>query len=322
MDEDIAQLFGDGDPTSIAEALEEAFFAQTDEIADCDHEDIVSWADGRGYCTTCGVTFLDSTDIRSTIGNCLHECIRKDESGTVCTQCGQVLETLDFTQEWRYYGAADSRSARDPSRCSRGRGNIKGARVKKVFDTHNIVVSTAMLSIVEDKYIKILEFHGSKVLRGQGRKAIVANCLFHAYQENGEYRTAIYIRNMFGLKQKNMSHGATKYYGAFPEDCVSHITPEKLLPWIMKLVGVDTSHYRRIVAITRYITAASKLVERSNPQSVAAAVIFFYLCLHPAYKAELGLTKSAFSKKANLSDITVTKLVREIASISSEGITM
>jgi len=119
-----------------------------------------------------------------------------------------------------------------------------------------------------------------------------------------------------------MSLGMTKYYKAFPDARTKHVTPEKLLPWIMKLTNVDRSHYRRILAITRYISAASELVERSNPQSVAAAIIFFYLCLNNEYKTKLGVTKSAFSKKAHLSDITVTKIVREIAVISSAAIAM
>jgi len=320
-DEDIAQIFdSEEDPRLIAEAFEAAFFSQTDVEEDCEHEKVEKWADGRGYCTSCGVTFLNASDVKSVITNCTHEHIRKDESGATCTQCGRVLDALDFSQEWRYYGASDNRSGRDPSRCHRPRNNPKG--VRSVFESHQINVSPAMASIVEAKYSKVLETTGSKVLRGQGRESIIANCLFHAYQENGEYRTSIYIRNMFSLKQKNMSLGATKYYVAFPEDRVKHITPEKLLPWIMKLTGVDHSHYRRILAITRYISASSELVERSNPQSVAAAIVFFYLCINPEYKAQLGITKSVFSKKAQLSDITVTKIVREIAEISREGITM
>jgi len=238
----------------------------------------------------------------------------------VCTQCGVELKTLDFQQEWRWYGASDNRTSRDPSRCHRSRTKPKGVRT--VFETHQIAIPPMMVEMVEAKYRHILETEGNKTLRGQGRESIVASCLFHVYQEMGEYRTSIYVRELFKVKQKNMSLGMTRYYKAFPEARTKHVTPEKLLPWIMKLTGVERMHYRRILAITRYLSAASELVERSTPQSVAAAIVFFYLCLNPEYKTKLGITKSSFSKKAHLSDITVTKIVREIAAISREAIVM
>ena len=306
------------DPTSLAAAFEAVFFAQSDEYEDCTHKNITAWADGRGYCTDCGITLLDSTNPESAIEGCMHEHVRKDDNGTVCTQCGQVIDNLDFTQEWRYYGAMDSRSMKDPTRCHSHKSTPKG--IKSVFEARGVEVSAALIRCVEGKYTKVLEATGSKVLRGKGREAIVANCLFYAYQENGEYRTSIYIRNLFDLEQKRMSLGATKYYTAFPEDRVKHITPEKLIPWIMKLTGVETKHYRRIISIARYISSASELVERSNPQSVAAAIVYFYLCLNPEYKEKIGATKSAFAKKALLSDLTVGKIVREIENLSRAGL--
>ena len=156
-----------------------------------------------------------------------------------------------------------------------------------------------MMDMVEDKYQKI---KGEKIFRGKCRKSIVAVCLFHTYQEFGEYCTSNYIQELFNLKQNNMNLGMIKYLKAFPEASTKHITPEKLLPWIMKLTGVDRSHYRRILAMTRYIISTSELVERSNPQSVAAAIIFFYLCLNQNYKNKLAITKSSFAKKAEISD--------------------
>lgn len=323
-DSDLASIFdSEDDPRLIAEAFQEAFFDKADEEdgEECPHKDIERWVDGRGYCITCGETFTDASDVNSAIKNCKHENARNDDTGViVCTQCGLELDTLDFDQEWRWYGTSDNRFSRDPSRCHSKRSSAPG--VKTVFNAHNVEISPVMLNLVEKKYQKVLQNEGNKVCRGQGRESIVASCLFHVYQEFGEFRTAIYIRELFDIKQKNMSMGLTKYLKAFPEARTNHITPEKLLPWIMKLTGIDRSHYRRIRAITRYVSAASTLVERSNPQSVAAAIVFFYLCLNPEYKNELGMTKSVFASKAKLSDITVTKIVKEITAISREAIAM
>jgi hypothetical protein len=79
----------------------------------------------------------------------------------------------------------------------------------------------------------------------------------------------------------------------------------------MSLTGIDKKHYKNIIKISRSIENSSRLLKRSSPQSVASAIIYFYLCLNPEYKAELGLTKNKFAELALLSDITVSKLVRE-----------
>ena len=80
--------------------------------------------------------------------------------------------------------------------------------------------------------------------------------------------------------------------------------------------GIHISHYRKILRIARYLKDASQSLKRSNPQSVSAAILYFYLCLNPEYKAKLGLSKTKFAARVNLSDITVTKLVREVSRIS------
>ena len=92
---------------------------------------------------------------------------------------------------------------------------------------------------------------------------------------------------------------------ALPKSRSDCITPEKLLPWMMKLVGFGSSHYQRIVKLNRHLENSSKLLERSTSQSVAAAIIYLYLCLNPDYMKQLGITKTSFAKKVQLSSLTV-----------------
>lgn len=315
MDDDLKELFDCDDALRITEAFQNAFFKE-DQVP-CSHDKIESWADGRGYCVTCGETFTDASNTDSVISNCDHKHVHKDDSGViVCSQCSLELKTLDFQQEWRWYGATGN----DPSRCHRPRSTPRGIRT--VFYNNNINISPAMMDMVEARYNNITETEGNKVLRGTGRQSIVAACLFHVYKDMNEIRTSSYIRELFNITQKNMSLAMTKYYKAFQDARVDHTTPEKLIPWIMKLSGIDDNHLHHILAITRYIRATSKLLERSNPQSVAAAIVFFYLCLKKEYKAKHGITKASFAKKAKLSEITITKIAREIATVSRAIISM
>ena len=259
------------------------------------------------------------SDVNSITTNCKHKNIHKDNSGvTVCNQCGLEFETLDFQQEWRWYGASDNKTSRDPSRCDTTPKRARNS-IRPVFHNHNVDISPAMMDMVQARFNHIIEIEG-KVIRCKGRKAIVAACLFHVYRDMGECRTISYIRKLFQVKQRNMTFGMTKYLKAFPEARTQHTTTEEFIPWVMKQTSVDRKHYRQILAITRYTEAASELLKRSNPKSVAAAIVFFYLCLK--YKKKLGITKALFAKKARISDVTLTNIVREIASISRVTIVM
>ena len=46
-----------------------------------------------------------------------------------------------------------------------------------------------------------------------------------------------------------MGHGILMYMKAFPLHRSDSITIEKLLPWIMKLTGIDPSHYNHILKL-------------------------------------------------------------------------
>lgn len=312
MDSDYLEIFG-GDTAlydTVVGKIQKQIFEPI-ETAECKHLHKEIFPNGKGYCTDCGISFtkkqIQNGD--KTLGKCEHKNKIKDDNGLyICKDCNIEIEVMSFEPEWRYYG----RNSKDPSRCHKTRSS--GKSLDGVFSSLNIDIPMSIKNHVEYKYKKIV---GNNTVRGMGRKAIIAACLLHTYPEFGEYRTSSYIRNLFGLAQKKMSEGLTRYYMAFKNARTCHTTPENLLRWILDLTGVDHSHYRKIVNITRYLKNTSQLLKRSSPQSVASAIIYFYLCLNPKYKEKLGLTKNMFAKKALLSDITVTKLVREAAIISN-----
>ncbi len=249
---------------------------------------------------------------------CLHKNRYENGNGLYsCKDCGTEVEIYDFEPEWRYYRFSDNGSSKDPSRCHNSSGNNRG--LEKLFSDHGIEVHLAIRAQVEKKYRTVV---GKETVRGKGRKSIVAACLFHTFKEFGEFRTSDYVRNLFDLTKKNMSDGLTKYYKAFPNDRINTTSAEDLIPWVLQLTGVHKEHKEKIKSIAKYLEGTSRLLKRSSPQSVASSIVYFYLCLNPEYKAELGLTKNKFSEKALLSDITVGKLVKEIARVSKSMIQM
>lgn len=311
--EDYLEIFG-GDAKlhkKVSSSFNEAFRAI--EKKKCLHQKKTLFPDGKGYCNDCGISISDKTTLD---GECPHENTYEDDNGLhLCMDCNEEISIPDDEPEWRYYYSSDNRTTKDPARCHRGRP--KGHSLAAIFA--NIDISPAIAAQVEKDYSKIV---GKSTVRGDGRLAIVAACLFHTYPKFGEFRTSDHIRQMFNLNKKSMSDGLTRYAEAFPKARNSSIRPEELIRWIMTMTGVDQAHYKKIVQIARYLEKSSRLLERSSPQSVASAIIYFYLCLYPDYKRQLGLTKNKFAEQASLSDITVTKLVKEASAIGKCAIEM
>lgn len=258
------------------------------------------------YCNDCG-KILSTKYIK-----CLHLDSFKDENGLyVCRSCYQEIEILDSEPEWRNYG-----SSGDSSRCNFPIDECKS--IKETLINENITVHDAVLKQIVF-YYKTIVRNGTKneTYRGNNRKGIIAACLFHSYIEYGEYRTIDHIRNMFGINKKTMTKGIRQFALSFPDLKNKYIQPEDLVKWIMKLTGIGDEHYKAIMTLTKYFRNSSETLKRSSPQSVASAIIYFYLCLYKDYRKQLGLTKNKFAEKAQLSDITITKLAREAAVIAN-----
>jgi transcription initiation factor TFIIIB Brf1 subunit/transcription initiation factor TFIIB len=295
----------------ITEAFKNTLFKAADE--ECKHPNITEFLDGRGYCIDCGVIFENSKDSKS---ECKHEKVAKDDNTgvDVCRTCGKELESLDFSQEWRYFGSSDNRSTQDPSRCRKPK--VAQKTIKNYFQNKPEEFKPAIIKRVEVRYDKVIKVSGENLLRGKGRKAIIAVCLFYALQDDHQYRTLDHVKKIFKVEQKDMSSALTRYYEAFPEDKNRHMTPQKLLRWVMEKTNTDMIHYRRIMLISEYFTSTSSLIERSNPQSVAASTIYFYL-EYFSENCKDKTNKVKFADDADLSDITVSKIYKEMKRISS-----
>lgn len=244
---------------------------------------------------------------------CQHETIFVDNGQSVCQDCGEMEDYSTFQAEWRYYGSSDNQKSKDPSRCNfkhvKTRGIDSSLQKHKIYD-----IQEAVKELAEKKYLKIV---GDSTPRGQGRDSIVAASLMFAYRDYGNYITADDIRRSFSdIKKKHFDKGLQKYYLHFPEDRVQHISYEKLVKYLMITIKMDIpKHHNEVAAMAREIKKCSKkLVQnplnRSNPKSVAAAILYLYICKKDLFK-KLNINKVSYSNKIKLSENTITKLAKE-----------
>jgi transcription initiation factor TFIIIB Brf1 subunit/transcription initiation factor TFIIB len=260
---------------------------------------------------------------------CSHSLCFDVDGINICRACGCEIEVLDFQPEWRYYGASDTRTSKDPSRCHRSKESTRGG-IDKVFQDAKLGhLPQAIRKKTEQKYKKIV---GGETVRGRGRMSIVAACLLNTFRDEGDIRTADEVGGLFTLTKQEMSTGLTRYHATFPESRTINIKPSDLIRRIMHLTKIDFTHYRNIFRIAKCLEKVDPVLNRSSPQSVASSIVYLYLCLpqedneteeeKKSLRKTMGITKTKFARDVNLSDITITKLVKRAAEVIGQSVDM
>lgn len=304
FDEELDSIFGK-DGEVVMEGVRKAVESYTS--VECKHKNVTRYSSRKRVCDDCGEEISNEK-------KCRHDFLPADAKTRMkcCKKCGKEEEEYDFSPEWHYYGS----NGKDPSRCHRTSTHTNS--IASTFEKNDIVVPRVILETVETKFQEIV---GKGATRSQKRVGIIAACLYQTYWEMGEVRTTEYICKLFNIEAKDISCGMQKYYSIFPESRTRQVRPIHLVKWIMTLVGIDQSHYRAISLLVKYFENTSEVFKRGNPQSVASAIIYFYLCINRNYMEKLGMNKKLFAEKAPPSSITITKLVKEAARISRTIIT-
>lgn len=243
---------------------------------------------------------------------CPHESYFKDNGFCICKSCGCEVNVLDYEPERRWYGVTDNRSSKDPSRCHKSKEPVKGSIDKVFVDAKLTDLAGSVKKKTEQRYKDIVK---GETVRGKGRKARVAACLLYVLRDEGDIRTSDDIRHMFCLSKQEMSEGLTAYHTRFPEHRTQHANPKDFIRRVLQQTKIDFCHYKYILKIADILSKVDQVLNRSSPHSVASAIVYLYICLHPEIKEKTGLTKTKFAKDVNLSDITISKLVKRSAEI-------
>lgn len=263
--------------------------------------------DSDGYVNVELEDFFENNIKKNNFEICEHRSSFEQNGLTICKDCGCEIEVLDFQPEWRFYGASDNKSTKDPSRCHKTKENVKGNIDKVFLDAKLTELPESIKKKTEQRYKKIVN---GDTVRGKGRRARVAACLLFVLRDEGDIRTSDNIRNMFSLTKQQMSEGLTAYHTTFPEDRTQHATPSDFTKRVLKQTNIDEIHYKEILKMTKLLNKVDPVLNRSSPHSVASAIVYLYISLHPEIKESTGLTKTKFASCVNLSDITITKLVK------------
>ena len=239
---------------------------------------------------------------------CPHSSTVEEEGYTICVECGlQFDKPLNYEREWRFYGSEDNRRGTNPSRC-----HLRKSDDRTLFaDVEHCQFPPMVIDQANRYYQLITE---NKIYRGARRKELVFGCIFVAFKECGNPRKPEAISRMMGLNSKEkkiMSRGIKIFAENIPRGVVSQVTgyttPIDLVPDILTALRAEKEHLCEIKNIFNRVHNRSRLLNRSNPQSTAAGLVYYYCKL-----IGKNISRKEFSEITELSEITIIKIAREI----------
>ena len=250
-----------------------------------------------------------------TIQVCTHETILTDHGFTMCKDCGlEITHKIDDDagKEWKYYGINDTKHSVDPTRCY-----IRKTKDKTIYqDVNNMNISNHIKDIANNIYVEVCK---GKVHRGARRKAIVFASIFHAYKIDNTPQSCENLIKIFKIKRKDALKGLKFINDNASKDSpirTIYITPEHLINEFLHNFKVSTEKHDEIIELYNFVKDKSATLNRSRPQSVGAGVIWFWIRLN-----QRQISIKEFIKKVQLSELTVSKMAKEVARLTgNEGI--
>lgn len=246
----------------------------------------------------------DYSDSDSESEECTHTQTSNIDGSTVCMNCGLKIDEALLDNETRYYGAADTRYTKDPSR-----HNQRKNEERSLYN--DLEPKGFPQEIIERANTYYKEIIKDKIYRAGNRMSIVFACTYHAYADMHEPRVPTELAEKFQLDKKGISNGLKTFSRVFrkrPEK--KYIDAMDLVPKLLAELNIDKSQHKAckddIQTIYNFVQSKSRTFNSSNPQSIAAGLVYYYLKLN-----DVPITRTDFSKVVHLTDITFTKIAAD-----------
>lgn len=243
------------------------------------------------------------------VGNCSDdECKHNDvvsENGIVlCTDCGEEIDRpILHDKEWRFYGSTDSKRSSDPTRV-----HVRKNEEKNIDkDVETMGFSQSIVTKANELYMECTK---GQIYRGGSRKAIIFACVFHAYKLNGNHQTPDNLIQIFRMTRKEGLKGLKIINVNISKSSDIHntfITSRHIINDIMNKFTTNDAQKEEVYVLYEKIKNRSSTLNRARPQSVAAAVIYYWISLN-----KIDIPLSEFANTTHLSELTINKNMKEV----------
>jgi transcription initiation factor TFIIIB Brf1 subunit/transcription initiation factor TFIIB len=238
--------------------------------------------------------------------SCPHSDVVNENGIITCVDCGEEIQkTIEHEKEWRYYGQSDTKRS-DPNRVQ-----IRKSEDRNIYkDVESMSFSEKIVSSANKIYCDTTK---GQIFRGNSRKAIIFACIFHAYKLAGKPQPHEKLITIFSLNRKTGLKGLKHVNLHAPKDSKIHttyITPVNLVENIMDQFSASDSQKKEVIILYSRIKNKSSKLNRARPQSVSSGLVFYWIC-----KKKIDINIKEFASKANLSELTISKIAKEVATV-------
>lgn len=251
---------------------------------------------------------VDNHEIKvDSTGMCTHKDVVVEAASTICEECGQILEKdLAYEKEWRYYGIMDTKHTSDPNRC-----NIRKSEERTIYrDVDKMGFSDKIIMCANHLYEQVTQ---NRIYRGNTRKGIIFACIFHAYKLQNNPQSCDVLIDVFNINRKIGLRGLKFVNLNAPKNSEFRsyqITTEHLIQETMAKFHATPQHVEEALAMYALVKGRSSLLNRSRPQSVATGFVRYYI-----QQRNSEISMEYFRSKIKLSELTITRIVKEIKRI-------
>lgn len=237
-------------------------------------------------------------DARARQSTCAHTAyVTHDALLEYCAQCGvEKRRTLLAEREWGA-GAGDSR-------CQ----TRKGTRGSIDEELHYLGFDDDIVSRAEKIYTQVASGIG-----GTSHRAIIFACVFNAFKLANAPQNCDTLRDVFGLDRRAALRGLKIINMHAPKTSeirVKYITPAQFVHDMMSHFGATEAEEQEVLALYELVKKRSLSLSRSRPQSIASALVYIFLST-----GRKDFDVKLFLEKAMLSELTVSKIAREIVRV-------
>lgn len=236
--------------------------------------------------------------------DCSHRNTFNKAGLQTCEDCGiELYQEISLEQEWRFYGDRDTKNFSDPSRCQRRKTPEKGIKLdlERMGFPSDIAIEANRLYMIVTK---------DEVKKNNLRKGVTFACLFEAYKHFNRHQVPEELRKKLDITRRCMSKGLIYYRRRCNREEISTdtITPRHYVPAIMETFNIKQTHIDNVIKLcTKMDDLHSSILNRSTPENISIAIVFYYL---RSVGADIGMEN--YSKTVHVSTNILQKLSTEI----------
>lgn len=271
------------------------------------------------------------------------------------TKCGIIYkDILDYSPEWRYYGAED-KNANDPTRCGNpinpllvqssfgckvlcsNKSSYEMKRIRKalewqsmphkeksLYDEFQFITTMAQNAgvpkiFIDDAMAIHKEISEQKMLRGLNRDGIKAASIYISCRSNGCPRTAHEIAEIFHLDKASATNGCTLAVNIL-HNIERKETPANQAKLCITLPSSFIERYCSKLNVCAELTKLCKFiavkVEQKNliTDNIPHAIASGIICFI-SYNCVLDVTKQDIKSISGVSEVTINKCFKKLESM-------